>query len=89
MLAEHGFDSYGIDLSQTAIEAAEKHASLHLDPQSSVAKHVHFVKADFFQNNWIHGLSIEGGQFDLVYDYTVGFVIGTHKGFILLTNSSI
>jgi len=70
MLAEHGFDTYGIDFSQTAIEAAEKHASIHLDPQGSTATLVHFVKADFFRSDWIESLPIEGRQFDLVYDYT-------------------
>lgn len=82
MLALHGFDAYGLEISQTAVSEAERYASAEMaDPGShnfapagnckgKQPGAVKFVEGDFFVSDWQNG---EGGdaQFDLIYDYTV------------------
>jgi hypothetical protein len=82
MLALHGFDAYGLEISQTAVSEAERYASAEMaDPgthnfaparnrEGKQPGAVRFVEGDFFVSDWQSG---EGGdaQFDLIYDYTV------------------
>ena len=84
MLALHGFDAYGLEISQTAVAEAEKYASSELkEPtehnfgsgnRSEKPGMVTFVEGDFFADDWERQCS-DGEKFDLVYDYTVSFFL--------------
>lgn len=80
MLALHGFDVYGLEVSATGITHAQEYAKAELaTPESynfgkswsSIEKdrkprgEVTFIEGDFFQKDWEIGV-----QFDLIYDYT-------------------
>ncbi|KAA8914770.1 hypothetical protein TRICI_002846 [Trichomonascus ciferrii] len=79
MLALHGFEAYGLDISETGIAEAKKYAAAELkkpqdynfgefkDPAQKELGSVSFFTADFF-SDWNSGL-----QFDIIYDYTVSF----------------
>ncbi|RJE23296.1 Thiopurine S-methyltransferase TPMT [Aspergillus sclerotialis] len=80
MLALHGFDAYGLEISQTAVAEAEKYASSELKEPTehnfgSVGNlserpgTVKFVEGDFFADGWESQCS-DGEKFDLIYDYT-------------------
>ncbi len=86
MLALHGFDVYGLDVSQKGIETARAYAEAELrEPslynfatesngslaESSIGS-VRFIQSDFFQRDWEKEVAAEGFEgFDLIYDYTV------------------
>lgn len=85
MLALHGFEACGLEISQTAVAEAEQYASGEMreparcnfgpagrrrDTTSGTMK---FVEADFFGGGWeAQGCGDGEGKFDLIYDYTVG-----------------
>ncbi|GES66376.1 thiopurine S-methyltransferase family protein [Aspergillus terreus] len=79
MLALHGFDAYGLEISATAVKEAQHYAMTEMkSPQAynfgegyqgaekSTRGAVTFLEGDFFQSNWCTGV-----EFDLIYDYTV------------------
>lgn len=77
MLALHGFDVIGLEISSKGVSIAEEYASKELDsPQaynfgSTLADKagrgsVAFIQGDFFQPD-----SANGEKFDIIYDYTV------------------
>lgn len=80
MLALHGFDAYGLDISATGVAAAEAFASKELqnpgaanfglnhDSKSQSRGSVKFLEGNFFAPEWEKDA---GGKFDIVYDYTV------------------
>lgn len=78
MLALHGFDAYGLEISATGVAEAEAFATRELkDPGEAnfgVNYHgqfrgdVKFLQNDFFASGWEDEI---GGKFDLIYDYTV------------------
>lgn len=83
MLALHGFDVYGLDISKTGISAAQGYAYNELQkPQEynfgeqksgpTAQGSTTFIKGDFFKSDW-EQTALEGGevQFDIIYDYTV------------------
>lgn len=81
MLALHGYDVYGLDISSTGIKTAQEYAETELmSPHpynfgenyfSSGKGDVNFITANFFERDW------ENNQkFDLIYDYTVSIPIG-------------
>ncbi|KAK4109173.1 S-adenosyl-L-methionine-dependent methyltransferase [Canariomyces notabilis] len=86
MLALHGFDAFGLEVSPKAVETARDHAEKELAKPSAysfadqddkrltgAAKGiVTFVCGDFFQNDWEAGCFSAGEPrgFDLIYDYT-------------------
>ncbi|KAI1454974.1 S-adenosyl-L-methionine-dependent methyltransferase [Annulohypoxylon moriforme] len=83
MLALHGFDVYGLEVSERGAEAAREYATSQLfDPsefnfgseydRSKVsAGKVQIVAGDFFKRDW-EELCVEEGAtgFDFIYDYT-------------------
>lgn len=84
LLALHGFDAYGLEISQTAVAEAEKYAAAEVKSPSdynyasadcSSRRHdpgkVKFVEGDFFGSDWDSRLGDANGKFDLIYDYTV------------------
>ena len=84
MLALHGYDAYGLEISQKAVDTANAYAAAELAQPSEynfsgkvgkpanlpgVAK---FVTGDFFSKNWEADCEQDGiAYFDLIYDYTV------------------
>ncbi|KAL3265158.1 hypothetical protein ABHI18_000063 [Aspergillus niger] len=82
MLALHGFDAYGVEISATGVAAAQTYASKELQrPQaynfgeqesdSANPGNVTFLEGDFFKTDWEpNNLKGGGGLFDIIYDYT-------------------
>ncbi|KAI1660552.1 S-adenosyl-L-methionine-dependent methyltransferase [Daldinia decipiens] len=83
MLALHGFDVYGLEISQKAIEIAEVNAAAQFcEPSSynfgsSAASrsttcrgNVKFIQGDFFEAGWEKVVTEDFQGFDLIYDYT-------------------
>lgn len=79
MLALHGYDAYGLDVSEKAVATAKEYAESQLrtpsasnfplsgrKPSISPGK-VEFIRADFFSKDWEE----QTQRFDLIYDYTV------------------
>jgi hypothetical protein len=86
MLALHGFDAYGLEISSSAVAAAEAFASAELrqpaahnfgaeaDVRESLGR-VTFLQGDFFRKDWeTNSLPNDRLKFDLIYDYTVKIV---------------
>lgn len=85
MLALHGYDAYGLEISSTAVSVARNYAKAQMgEPDAynwssanqrqkhqSPAGQVTFIEGDFFKRVWEADLHLQGGGFDLVYDYTV------------------
>ncbi|KAE8150210.1 thiol methyltransferase [Aspergillus avenaceus] len=80
MLALHGYDVYGLDVSSTGVNVAREYASVELlDPkpynfgpgfdQSRRPEkgQITILEGDFFSSEW---KAQDGGLFDLIYDYT-------------------
>jgi hypothetical protein len=82
MLALHGFDVYGLEVSEKGAETARRYAQTELTSPS--AYHygeggseweavqrgaIEIVVGDFFHRGWESRCG--GGEFDLIYDYTV------------------
>ncbi|RAH54691.1 thiopurine S-methyltransferase family protein [Aspergillus piperis CBS 112811] len=81
MLALHGFDVYGLDISATGVSEARKYAASEMQsPQgynfsSGTATtadigNVKSIAGDFFSSAWESEALRDGEKFDLVYDYT-------------------
>lgn len=89
MLALHGFDAYGLEISETAVKEAEKYAFAELAKPSAyqfgseqrpahVPGSVTFFQGDFFTTRWkFKGEIDETTKFDVIYDYTVSCDITT------------
>lgn len=83
MLALHGFDAYGLEISQTAVKEAEAYAAAEMASPSSYhfgdeqsrpesPGEAVFLKGDFFTSDWDFKGGIDAHtKFDLAYDYTV------------------
>ncbi|KYG41912.1 hypothetical protein M433DRAFT_7579 [Acidomyces richmondensis BFW] len=74
-LASFGYDAYGLDVSELAIQAAEKERdSAGMEekyPVSDTSRGrggMKFINADFFKDDFL--VKTGGGNFDLIYDYT-------------------
>ncbi|EGX47016.1 hypothetical protein AOL_s00097g62 [Orbilia oligospora ATCC 24927] len=81
MLALHGFDAYGLEVSSKVVDIAKEYAESQLEsPDPSfygekrseyVRGSANFVLGDFFQKNWETNCGIkDDDKFDLIYDYT-------------------
>lgn len=83
MLALHGFDAYGLEISATGVSTAKKYAASEMQrPQEYnfglgwtgpvTPGNASFVEGNFFKPGWERQISANGDiKFDLVYDYTV------------------
>ncbi len=84
MLALHGFDAYGLEISSTAVATAKAYAASEMTQPSAhnfsstangpqeTAGPVTFLHGDFFQSDWEDGMILNASlKFDLIYDYTV------------------
>lgn len=85
LLASFGYDAYGVEASANAVKACEKHAAEQADkyPARNTevgSGSVKFVFGDFFKDEWIAGVNGELREgFDLVYDYTVGYLCAINR----------
>ncbi|KAJ6262466.1 hypothetical protein Dda_3274 [Drechslerella dactyloides] len=90
MLALHGFDVYGLEVSPGAVSAANAYAATQLthpsaenfsnqDYQPSDGHGgVKFVEGDFFTSDWMGDCLREEEifqGFDLIYDYTASYIL--------------
>lgn len=83
LLSTYGYDSYGLDISGSAVKEASNWVVGKLEEEkNSKPEHelsgwgqAHIVEGDFFHYDWYgeRGIQTKGG-FDLIYDYTVSFV---------------
>lgn len=78
LLSRLGYDVVGLDVSESACEAARKNEKNEEDwPIEGLDEDVErgstrFLSADFFDDAWSEGLGTDGsGKFDLIFDYTV------------------
>ena len=83
MLALHGFDAWGLEISKTAVATAERYGVEQMQNPSpgNFAKAeigsavdpgtISFVAGDFFTKDWEAKLTDGQKKFDLIYDYTV------------------
>lgn len=76
LLAGFGYDAYGLEYSDTALEICRQEAARIGDNipvrDERIGKgKVTFVQGDFFKNDWLEKIGVEEGGFDLIYDYTV------------------
>lgn len=79
LFASYGYDAYGLDVSPTAVQAAEQLLADQAKEQIFPIQHIQegrgqvkFVEADFFSDDFLSriGLSKSIEPFDVIYDYT-------------------
>lgn len=82
MLALHGIDTYGLEVSPNAVDVAQKNIQSQLSnpstnnfgtnsadrPQPGKAQ---VILGDFFQRSWETQFGPDFRGFDIIYDYTV------------------
>jgi hypothetical protein len=78
LLSAHGYDVWGLDSSNSAIELArENQRASEEDPKYAPFDErergrIEWAAGDFFSDDWAQGAGTEGsGKFDLIFDYTV------------------
>jgi len=85
LLSAFGYDAYGLDISETALEKARAATSVlaHVPQGMEVYKTrnpavgagvYNFINGDFFKSDFLKDVSTEkgwDGKFDLLYDYRV------------------
>lgn len=86
MLALHGFDAYGLEISPTAVKEAEAYAvaemrnpsAYHFGSEQEEEQVEYspgtatFLEGDCFSSAWKSNGDVDGNtKFDLAYDYTV------------------
>lgn len=87
-MALHGFDVYGLEISETGVATARRYAEAELGEPTEYNYHdlntwsssdignVTIIAGDFFQKGW----EPQGFQgFDVIYDYTVSINIGLYE----------
>jgi SAM-dependent methyltransferase len=74
LLAAHGYDAYGLEISPNALEEARKLEKEMVGKEIYKSKveggSVTWVSGDFFEDGFLKDVNGEG-KFDLIYDYTV------------------
>lgn len=80
MLALHGFDAYGLEVSEKGAEVAREYVASQLAQPGAAnfasedqwpveqAGDAKIIAGDFFKRDWEHDCE---ARFDLIYDYTV------------------
>jgi hypothetical protein len=68
LFASYGVDAAGVEISESAVKAANAHA----ETQGPVPGKATFVVGDFYKEDWVRELGAHEHGFDFVYDYTVG-----------------
>lgn len=91
LFAAHGYDAYGLEISEHAVKAAEKYLA---DPGEGPLEGEYKVKgqtggmgetkcvlADFFADAWLEQVGGLGQGFDIIYDNTVSALktLGTYR----------
>lgn len=74
LLSSFGYDSYGLEVSESAIEKCfeerEKHGKNYpVKDTSTGAGKTDFISGNFFESGWLSRVGTH--KFDLIYDYTV------------------
>ncbi|EGE83863.1 hypothetical protein RJZ56_006651 [Blastomyces dermatitidis] len=75
LLAGFGYDAYGLEYSETAVEICRQEAArvgdnIPVQDQRIGKGKITFVQGDFFKNDWLETIGVKEGGFDLIYDYT-------------------
>ncbi|KAJ5295922.1 hypothetical protein PENANT_c001G02296 [Penicillium antarcticum] len=75
LLASFGFDAYGLEYSESAIEACKKEEKensnwYRVRDQTVGAGSVTWLQGDFFDDAWLQKAGVPLNGFDVVYDYT-------------------
>lgn len=75
LLASYGYDAYGLEVSEEAVERCIKEQKANRDKYPVKDEMVGpgrctFLKGDFFDNGWSKAIAAEGTH-ELIYDYTV------------------
>ena len=82
LFASYGFDAYGLDASEIAIQKAEQHSREQSQEQKYKLQNpqhgrgaARFLRADFFKDDFLAETHAEGEhegekKFDVIYDYT-------------------
>lgn len=81
MLALHGFDTWGLEVSQEAVDFASNNVKAQIaspsagyfgtKPSRIAAGNAEIILGDFFTQDWEAQLNKDFTGFDLIYDYTV------------------
>jgi SAM-dependent methyltransferase len=78
LLASFGYDAYGLEYSEEAVEQCKKLLKEHGDDEMYRVKDqqvgkgdVVFVRGDFYGDGFLEDMGVREGKFDLIYDYTV------------------
>lgn len=69
LLARHRFKTWGLEISQGAVDVANQNVKSYLEP--SAGHHADVVLGDFFKKDIEAYLGPDFHGFDLIYDYTV------------------
>ncbi|KAL8720856.1 MAG: hypothetical protein Q9225_002335 [Loekoesia sp. 1 TL-2023] len=74
LLASYGYDAYGLEVSEKAIERCIEEQKANGDKypvkdEAVGAGRCMFLKGDFFEDGWSKAIAAEG-TFELIYDYT-------------------
>lgn len=86
MLAVKGFEAEGLEVSNQAVNAANAFARTQIEVGSPTPSNgvfhfasggtVEFLSGNFFDTDWErHDGTKRTGQYDLIYDYTVGIIL--------------
>lgn len=74
LLASHGYDAVGLDISESAIKEckkfADEEAPKYLDNAKDAGSY-QFVTGDFFKDDWLETVGADESRFHFIYDYTV------------------
>lgn len=81
MLALHGFETWGLEVSRVAVDTASENVNAQLanpspqnyvkDSPRSKPANAEVILGDFFKRDWEQRLGADFEGFDVIYDYTV------------------
>lgn len=92
LLASFGYDAYGLEVSEKTVRNCiqEQRTNGHNYPiqdESAGAGKVVFLQGDFFSDDWTEEVP-DGPVFDLIYDYTVRYLMNLCQVVALLIGTS-